>query len=146
EKANHLEIASVSFRDIDASAGFSLNPSEQFNPASLIKVPTMMAYFNLAQRNPGILSQKITYDGLKNANTQEHFVSQTQLIPGNTYTVEELIEHMIKYSDNNAGTMLIDYLNDKGNENALNQLFKDLGLNTIDLGDDYITMSGFTLF
>lgn len=146
EDANRLTAASVTFRDVNVSGGFTLHRNEEYNPASLLKVPTMMTYFKLAEKNPSILSEKITYTSQVDANTQEYFKSATQLQVGTTYTVEELIEHMIKYSDNNAAELLVSHLNDTHNEEALNKLFTDLGLTEIDLQNDFITIQAYTLF
>ncbi len=141
-----LAVASVYFREIGRQSGFTLSPSVQYNPASLLKVPTMMAYLKIAEKNPSILTDKLVYAGAADENEQEHLKSPVQLVPGRAYTVEELIEHMIKYSDNNAAVMLVDHLNTTNHESAFNDLFNDLGITKIDLSDDFITVQAYVLF
>jgi beta-lactamase class A len=145
-QAGKINVASVLFSDISQSAGFTLNADEEYNPASLLKVPTMMAYYQLAETNPNILSQRLTYNSSTDEDLQENIVSPIQLKKGETYSVEELIEHMIKYSDNNAATMLVNNLNDIGHPDAFNSLFQQMGINQIDLNSDYITIRAYSLF
>jgi beta-lactamase class A len=137
---------SVYFREVGHQGGITLNPDEEYNPASLLKVPTMMAYYKIAETNPSILTDRLLYSGTTDENVQEHLKSRVQLTPGQTYSVEELIEHMIKYSDNNAATLLIDHLNATSHEDAFNTLFNDLGITELDLTDDFITTNAYILF
>ena len=143
--AGRLEKASVNFRDFEVSVGFVINPDEQFAPASLFKVPTMMGYFKLAEKNPELLSRRLLYTG-STYNTKESIQSPVQLIPGKSYSTEELLAHMIKNSDNNAARMLGDYLNTIGSEGVANSLVRDLGITQIEYAQDFITIRAFALF
>lgn len=128
QKKSGLVRASVNFRDINEPGGFVINPTEQYTPASLNKVPLMMTYYKIAEANPAILSEKITYKGVKDTNSVEEIKSTIQLTPGSQYTVQELIEHMIRYSDNNAVALLAQNLTDTNNTNVYLSVFTDLGL------------------
>jgi beta-lactamase class A len=129
QKSSGLVSASVEFRDIGLPGGFVLNPSTLYTPASLNKVPLMMAYFKMAETDPSILSQEITYpSGTANDNDMETIKPAVQISPGSTYTIEELIEHMIRYSDNNATDLLTQYLNETNNFAAYRAVFTDLGV------------------
>lgn len=145
-QSGNLFAASVIFRDVSISDGFSINPTEQYSPASLLKVPLMTAYFKAAQHNPSILNVRLIYSGTTDANLQEHFPSIVSLKPGTSYTVEELIEHMVRYSDNNAAELLTNYLNNSSVGGTYATLFGDLGVQSIDLTDDFITIQAYTLF
>lgn len=142
----HLAAASVIFRDVSLATGFTTNPDIKYSPASLLKVPTMIAYYKLAESDPSILTERLVYSGEQDLNAQEHIRSAVELIPGKSYTVDELIDHSIKYSDNNAATMLIENLNNTNHEDALNSLYRDLGITSIDLSNDFITIQGYSLF
>jgi beta-lactamase class A len=141
-----LQVSSVYFRDIKRSDGFDINTDEKYSPASLTKVPTMITYFKIAEGDPSFLSRTLYFKGDKDLNKQENIVSPVQLAKGQTYSVDQLIEHMIRYSDNNAATMLIDYLNDTNHEDAFNGLYKDLGINEISATDDFINIQTYALF
>lgn len=144
-KAGNLQATTVYLRDLKTSGGFTINPNEQYSPASLLKVPTMMVYYQLAEDDPGILNEQLTYSGAVDANTQENLPSPVQIAPG-TYTADKLIQHMIKYSDNNAAELLVENLNGSGNAAAFDTLFKDLGIGQIDLTSDYMTVRAYSLF
>lgn len=146
QRAGTLSAASVTFRDVSISEGFTIDPTEQYSPASLLKVPLMMAYFKAAQSNPSILLERLTYRGRMDANLQEHFISDVTLTPGTSYTIAELIEHMIRYSDNNAAQLLTDYLNDSPVGSVYATLFEELGIQKLDLNNDFITIQAYALF
>ncbi len=137
--------ASIYFKDLQASEGFGINPDAEYYPASLLKVPLMITYYKVAEKDPSVLNTSIYYDGDSNANTQESIRSPIQLVKGNSYTVEALVEHMIKYSDNNAAELLIKHLNNIGESDAFNTLFTDLGFKELGT-DDYLTPRRYSLF
>lgn len=141
-----IDIASVYVRDVSLAKGFDINKDEQYSPASLLKVPTMIAYFRLAEIDPSVLSRKISYVQKTDYNVQEHIKSPVHIESGKTYTIEELIEYMIKYSDNNAATLLVEHFNDSGSYAYLNNVFNDLGVHTVSLDSDFITVKTYSLF
>ena len=143
-----LASASVYFRDISAQGGFTINPDEIYTPASLYKVPLMVAYYKLAEDNPNILSHELLYTGRQDLDAAENSPSATQLSPGESYTVEELIAHMIEYSDNNADQLLLEYLVSSGQDAALTQIFRDLNINfgSLTANADIITVPSYMLF
>jgi hypothetical protein len=52
----NLSSASVIVSDINQAQGFVINPDENYSPASLLKVPTMIAYYKLAERDTSLVS------------------------------------------------------------------------------------------
>lgn len=145
QSSGDIEIVSVNFRDVTAAAGFYINADEEYSPASLLKVPLMMSIFNLTETDTTILSQRVYYADGNNANTQEHYASPTQLRAG-YYSVNDLMEHLIENSDNNAAELLTNYLNKNGNDKSITELVRDLGINEIDLSNDFITIKAYSLF
>lgn len=148
QKGNGLSMASVDFRDINQPGGFILNPSELYTPASLNKVPLMMAYYKVAETDPSILSEVLEYSGAIDGNDIESIKSAVQLSPGTTYTVEQLIEHMIRFSDNNAANLLTQHLKDTNNYAAYASVFSDLGINpsVLDEYTDNMTVQQYSIF
>lgn len=146
EQAGSLFSAAVKFSDIEASQGFTIDPSEQFDPASLTKVPLAMAYYTLAENDPSVLNQTITYTGTNDLDADEQIESPTQLVPGRTYTVEQMIEHMIKDSDNNAEQLLADRLSKIGQLSVLSDIFTDLGIPINPDNPDDMTVQQYSLF
>ncbi len=113
---------SVYFRDMNNGPSFSVNEGTKFIPASLLKVPIMMAYFKQAESDPLILKKIITFEG-KSTDYSQYFEPTEKLQPGQSYTVEDLIRRMIVYSDNEASSLLVE--NDKS---TFNSVQKDLGI------------------
>jgi beta-lactamase class A len=100
---------SVWVRDLNSKQWAAVNETEMYSPASLLKVPIMLAYYKLSELDIALLGKTIVYQkpaGLDDGNL--HFTATSTLVSGNTYTAEELIEYMIKGSDNAATLTLID--------------------------------------
>lgn len=140
-----INTASVYFDKRDGS-WLSINPNEKYFPASLMKVPTMIAVLKVAESNPGLLNKKIVYDGSFDLNAIEHFKPSKTMVPNQAYTVDDLLFRMIGYSDNNAVLLLVDSIDSK----ILNEVFTDLGV-TIPQGEnatltDYITVKQYASF
>ena len=136
--------ASVFFRDIGGNRTVNVNGTEKYNPASLLKVPTMLTYYRIAETDPDILSQKIYYDGSFDNNKIEYFRDPNVIKPGKSYTVEELISSMIIHSDNNAALLLGQNVD----PSLLMEAYTDLGIGLPQNGDsgDFITVSSYVYF
>lgn len=126
EGPGKVDFVSVYFRDLNNGPWIGINESETFSPASLLKVPLMMAYYKLAESNPEILNQKITVTTLAQLIPNQQFIiPSVRLEVGKTYTVAELMERMIKYSDNDSAQLLITNIDLK----TLSKVYKDFDLN-----------------
>lgn len=121
-KSGNATSVSIYFRDFGGK-WVGINDDEQYAPASLLKVPIMIAYYKEAESNPSILSKQLTYTGGTNQNDAETFSSSKDLTPG-TYTVDELIKAMIVSSDNNAADILYSNMD----KSWLAEVYTDLGL------------------
>lgn len=113
------------FRSLKHSARFSIREEEIFEPASLLKLPIMMAILHEADRRPALLDEKIPYD---KEDTYRFITGSTDntLKLHSSYTVQELLEKMIQYSDNSSTTLLENKINELGLHEDSNT-FSDLG-------------------
>ena len=101
-----VESASVYFRELNDGIWFSIGETERFTPASLRKVPMMIAVLKQEERDPNLLARKIRFQ-LRNDHTlQQTIKPSSAMTRGREYTVEDLLRRMIVYSDNNAFMML----------------------------------------
>lgn len=143
-----LVTASLEFRDINVPGGFVVGRDERYTPASLNKVPLMMTYFKLAEQDPNILSELIRNVGTMDHNEVQDIRSPVTLEMDQVYSVEQLIEHMIRYSDNNASGLLTAYLKTTHRFNAFTSLMSDLGIDpsTVDTYSDTITVQEYSRF
>ncbi|MFH1427469.1 MAG: serine hydrolase, partial [Patescibacteria group bacterium] len=108
-KSEKISNIAVYYRNLNNGPWFGINEDIYFDPASLLKVPIMIAYFKLAEDQPNLLEAKIIYQGefedKKNINEEAK-----SLTVGNEYTIDDLIYKMIINSDNKSANFLAKYL------------------------------------
>lgn len=119
---NDIKNASVYF-DTRDGRWLGINEDQAYTPASLLKVPIMVAFFKMAESDSKILSKKILYEGDYDMNGEQYFKPAKVLEPYKYYTIENLIERMIVYSDNNTLPLLVKNMNEK----IFNAVYSDLG-------------------
>ena len=115
--------ASVYYRDLNSGRWILVNGNEQYSMASIMKLVTMMYHLHVDEVKPGWLNQKILVEKSltgDNVQTQEG----PALVLGKEYTVKELINYMIKYSNNNATAHLNSFIE----YNDYKLFFSDIGL------------------
>ncbi len=132
---------SVYFRDLDTSRWLGVNQDADYYPASLLKVPVMIAYYKEAEADPAVLDQVITY---QNISTGDPFDAPSNLLPGVNYTVEQLIEAMIISSDNGATLTLLNHID----PDTLSEVYANLGIQNPgnDSADYQISTRTYALF
>jgi beta-lactamase class A len=119
---------SVYFRSLNNGPWFGINEQESFSPASLLKVPLMITYFKIAERNPEILKEKTVFNP-SNVQFKQTIPVSRRLEKGREYSIEELIEEMIVYSDNDALALLFGHID----QEELKKVFSDLNINMPDI-------------
>jgi beta-lactamase class A len=114
---------SVYFRDLKNGPSFLIGRSEEFYPASLLKVPEMISVLKRAEADPALLKKKIVYNNPDLASVQNTDVVD-KLIFGRSYTVEDLLRRMIAYSDNVSSLLLDGAIN----PSDYRKTYDDLGI------------------
>lgn len=104
--AGEIAFGSVYFRELHDGRWIGVNERVGYIPASLLKLPTLIAVLKRAERDPGFLSQRVVFPGINDKNAWIAFRPPQTLEPGESYTVEELCRRMSRYSDNNATGLL----------------------------------------
>jgi beta-lactamase class A len=104
KKAGVLNNASVYLRDFKKGNWMSFQGKVPFHPGSLVKVPILISYLKFEEHRPGILNAPVTFEAGQYIPSQSYNSKQIEV--GKTYTIRELLEYMIKYSDNNATFLL----------------------------------------
>lgn len=110
EHANGISHVSVYFRDLNDGPWFGINAEREFDGASLMKVPVMIAWLKRAEKHPEILKRVYIYDGKYDMSRFQGIKPGRTLSRGVGYTVEDLLHYMLSYSDNNATKILYDNL------------------------------------
>jgi beta-lactamase class A len=127
-KGNITE-AGLYFRDLEDGPVWGVNELAEFAPASLLKLPLALVYLSQAERDPQILQQKLSFPNNPAwGNIAQSYQPSESAQPNQSYTVEELLMYMLKYSDNNAYGTLQIYLEETGREQLINQTFLELGI------------------
>lgn len=125
-----VENVSVYFRIPDFGDWISINESEKYTPASLLKIPTMMVYYKQAGSDPTVLSRKLKFKQ-DNGNDMENIKSAEQMRPGEEYTIDNLIDRMIVNSDNSAKNLLTLNIDPEDFYN----IFEEVGIGRLDYNE-----------
>jgi beta-lactamase class A len=115
---------SVYFRELNDGLHFAIGKDKFFYPASLLKVPMMISILKQAEANPRLLKTKVVFNDPKFSTFQNPGVPD-KLSLGNSYPVEDLVNRMIKYSDNVSYDLLLAKVIDRA---ILEQTYSDLDL------------------
>ena len=96
----------VYYRDMHDGPWFGINEDKTFNPASMMKVPVMIAWLKRAEKDPAVLKRTFIFDGREDLSALQETRPRRTITPGKRYTVDELLYFMMSYSDNNATSLL----------------------------------------
>ncbi|MES2007020.1 MAG: serine hydrolase [Patescibacteria group bacterium] len=119
-----LDEASVYYKDLNGGPWVLTNSKMKTVPASLLKVPTAMAIYKHAEKDPGILTAQKTLSSENIENKLQYFQPREMIEPGKSYSVAELIRYMLEDSDNAALYILGNTLPEKEFEES----YSDLGI------------------
>lgn len=120
-----------------------INGGEKYEPGSLFKVPLLIAALKMNEDRPGFLDRKVLFEHPFPIGRAANIKSKT-LTVGKTYSIRELLEYMIQYSDNDA-TCLLEINMDM---RILQKLFADIGLEVPNMSADkfYFTPRDYSSF
>ncbi len=120
-----LEHISLYFRDLNNGPWVGINEKEEFSPASLLKVPIMIAFLREAQDDESLLTKKIT---IKNEDLNKiltpNIIFDNLLEVGKEYNLVEIAESMIQNSDNTGVIVLLKNVK----SNYLKEVFGSVGV------------------
>ena len=113
---------SVYFRDLQSGQWTGVNEEELYAPASLLKVPILIAYLKAAEKEEGLFEETLYYE--QEAGQAPPLIQDFILKSGRRYTIEDLLRGMIIDSDNSAKNILEGRMN----KNFLNEIYSELGV------------------
>ncbi len=122
-----------------------VNENGEYEPAGLMKVVLMIAYFKESEQDATLFTRKLTYaPDLKIISDGSQAKEATTLIPGHAYTIDELVSQMMIKSDDVAMSILLTRIN----PNVLSDIYTDLGMETPDQVNNIYAISakGYSLF
>lgn len=122
--SHHLARASVYYAGLDSGHRFDINPTAQYQPASLLKLPVLISWLRQADGDPGLLDRELVNDIAPTLNTYEDRSAPMALHAGHAYRIDDLLERMITASRNDAKFLLMEHIG----LDALERLYQDLSL------------------
>jgi len=122
QAAHTIDTASIYFRDLTTRNQTNINGDEKYYPASLRKVPVLMSFYKKAEADPAILTTTGMLHGTTDYNAGVEIPPKVSPQFGQTYSINDLITMMIKYSDNNSLQVLAANLGDNGLREIYQQL------------------------
>ena len=107
QKKNEGVIVSASayIRNLSRHQDVRINPEEVYFPGSLMKIPILITYLKEAEKDPSLLDKQLVFSQ-QYGNLPVQNIKVKTIEIGNAYSVRELLEYMIVYSDNNATALL----------------------------------------
>lgn len=125
ENSTILKRYSVYFRDLNTGFWFGIDETDQYDPASMLKVALAMGAYKEAEDSPSFLNQSEIYTNtLAALDATSTYDQQSELVVGQSYTVSDLIKKMIVDSDNGAK----DVLGNVVDPGIMNDLYSELGI------------------
>ena len=128
--------ASVYIRKYSGGSWTSVGDGLRYQPGSLLKVPILMAFCKMKEKDPELFGRKIMYNKKITVEKLVSFPSQSIEL-GKSYTVRELLHYMITFSDN-AATLL---LKQNMNKEIFDKIFYDLGMDVPNSGKGPYTIT-----
>ncbi len=106
-RAWDLTHLSVYFRNMNNGTQFGINQKEMFSPASLMKLPLLIAYFKKSEQEIWLLEKELTF--VVNGSVDDYkqnIKPEWKLKAGKKYKIIDILKNMIIYSDNEASIFL----------------------------------------
>lgn len=138
EKKGNLYNYSLYVRDLSSGLWFGDYENESFFPASLFKLPIALAVYRQGEDDPSFLKRRVLYtQEISNINTAVQINSESNLVVGESYAVEDLVVDMIISSDNGAKNSLLSVIDVK----YVDELFRSVTLINPSKTNTYIISS-----
>lgn len=127
EQKGKAKKVAVFFRDLQNGPIVNISGDESFSPASLLKVPLMIAYFKKAEEDPVLLQKNLRIVGDIDV-VKQNITPQEKVEKGKEYTIDEIIRIMITQSDNVSWEVLLRYMRQEYSEEEFTVTLSDLGI------------------
>lgn len=106
ERGQQVGSIAVYFRDLNSGPWIGHDEKKHYIPASLAKLPVVIACFRQTEIDPGFLLRKVVFEGIAEERDPGFLNPESNMERGRSYSVDELILRVAKYSDNTAARLL----------------------------------------
>lgn len=135
------EDTSMYFRDLKTGMWVGINEDQVIPPASMSKMYVFLAAYKKESIEPGFFDEEFVYRNQfinqRNLDTEEY--RDHILVEGETYTIKDLLERMILYSDNEA-FWAVNYLLNKKYPGYMDEMSSGLLVGE----DGYVSLKNFS--
>lgn len=122
-----IDDGSAYFRGLENGSWAGVNQHASYEPASLFKVPILLAYLKKAEADPTILTQRIKLVAGGGKDSVQEIPPTAATEPDGIYTIDELLKYMTVNSDN-AATNALQEFKDIIDSNSFVEVMTDLGI------------------
>jgi beta-lactamase class A len=120
---------SLYFRDLNNGPWIGINEKEIFSPASLLKVPILIAFLRESERDPSILYKKVLISPSDiNQSIHQNITFENLLNVGSEYSLLDVAKSMIDKSDNTGVSVLLRSIS----SDSISGVFKSIGVPFVD--------------
>mgnify|MGYP001187258686 CR=1 FL=1 len=135
---------SVYFRDLVNGPSFGIREDAPFVPASLLKLPLVLAFLDMADDDPGLLARTLVYDG-GDPVPEQNVPPEVTLRRGEPYSIETLLANTARFSDNASYLLLRSFQRSlPGGDDLLLRAYRELGIvNPTGPLDQTVTVRGY---
>lgn len=134
-KKSGYQDSAVYFRDLNNGPWLGVNEETNFTPASLMKVPLMIAVLRNQEIERNLLKKKLAYHAPQVLN--QNIGERMNFIDSKEYTIEQFMEYAITYSSNEAAEYLLENVDGE----ILKKVFHDFNIPDPSAGDEENFMS-----
>ena len=110
KEARSIVRASVYFRLLGDGRWFVLGENELYEPASLVKIPVMIATLKKEEMDPSFTEKRIKFTGSPVPTITQNFKPSKLLEVGKYYSIDDLLLRDVAYSDNDAYWLLLEQI------------------------------------
>lgn len=124
-----LSHISLYFRDLNNGPWIGINEKEIFSPASLLKVPILIAFLRESERDPSILEKKVLISPSDiNQTIHQNITFENLLNVGSEYSLIDVAKSMVQKSDNTGVSVLLRNIS----SDSISGIFKSVGAPFVD--------------
>jgi len=107
-KERGVSSVAVHFRDLRNGPTITIDSNDAYLAMSLYKLPVLIRYLKDAESDPGLLDERVV-GSRPEAVEDQGLPTEQSIVAGASYTIRELLEKLIWYSDNYSWNMLVEY-------------------------------------
>lgn len=132
-----ISSAAVYIRDFRLGEWTCYNGEEEFDPASMLKLPILLTWLSMSEEDPGLMDRKYTCEIAGQVAGKTQYFPSVEAQPNTSYTVRRLLELMAVNSDNRATQTLMQHMP----TGRFIKVFTDLGLRAPGMTDTRYAMN-----